>query len=370
VCVVCWGLGTTWKVKGIRRYVCVVCACDSRSCAVLLYFLSTLTHTPTPTHTRVCTHTQQAFHDAGIACREIKWDNMAFVLLNRFVDLEDMIEEPDTVCVCVCLFVCMCMCGVWCATRCVYISSSSKRISILLLSLSLFLVISTSTPTHTPTHTHIHTHTRTQGDIENLDFVNTDIPAPFDVPIPQTPSISSAAIEEIREWYVCIYTQYTTNNYIQKNKHHSTYTTHTHMMFSYTYTHTHTCTQTHTHTHSSHIHAHTHRVLQTAMSDDVSQSLSTRICDKCSKKMYIASLICHHCRAVYEPCVVTGVYAYMYVCVCVCMYVCACLRIFGCWLMSYYDVTHTHAHLTLSLSLVSLAHTHTHTHTHTYTHTL
>jgi intraflagellar transport protein 172 len=35
----------------------------------------------------------QAFYEAGMACRSLGWENMAFVFLNRFLDLCEAIEE-------------------------------------------------------------------------------------------------------------------------------------------------------------------------------------------------------------------------------------------------------------------------------------
>merc|ERR1719471_231063 len=35
----------------------------------------------------------KAFYEAGIACRDINWENMAFVFLNRYLDLYEAIEE-------------------------------------------------------------------------------------------------------------------------------------------------------------------------------------------------------------------------------------------------------------------------------------
>lgn len=37
----------------------------------------------------------KAFYEAGIACRKLKWNAMAFVFLNRFIDLHEAIEERD-----------------------------------------------------------------------------------------------------------------------------------------------------------------------------------------------------------------------------------------------------------------------------------
>ena len=38
----------------------------------------------------------KAFYEAGIACRNIGWNNMAFVFLNRFLDIYDAIEDGST----------------------------------------------------------------------------------------------------------------------------------------------------------------------------------------------------------------------------------------------------------------------------------
>lgn len=37
----------------------------------------------------------KAFFEAGTQCRKQGWDNMAFVFLNRFLDLMEVIEDPD-----------------------------------------------------------------------------------------------------------------------------------------------------------------------------------------------------------------------------------------------------------------------------------
>ena len=38
----------------------------------------------------------KAFFEAGIACRAVGWNNMAFVFLNRFLDICDAIEDGST----------------------------------------------------------------------------------------------------------------------------------------------------------------------------------------------------------------------------------------------------------------------------------
>ena len=124
----------------------------------------------------------KAFYDAGSACRSASHQlNMAFVLFNRFVDLTDLMADPDS------------------------------------------------------------------GDIDHADFLLTDIPSPFDTPLPSLQFYDDAVREEAREW-----------------------------------------------------------VLEKAMSHDVGQQVSTRPCDKCGKGMYEAGLVCYHCKFEYEACVVTG----------------------------------------------------------------
>jgi intraflagellar transport protein 172 len=124
----------------------------------------------------------QAFHDAGQACREVGWHSNAFVYFNRFVDLCDLIDNPES------------------------------------------------------------------GDIENADFAGTDIPSPFDVPLPAKPAYDAASREEIREW-----------------------------------------------------------VVDQAISNEANaQALSTRPCEKCSKQVAEATITCPHCKHEHTPCIVTG----------------------------------------------------------------
>ena len=35
----------------------------------------------------------KTFYEAGVAARDVGWDNMAFVFLNRYLDLYEAIEE-------------------------------------------------------------------------------------------------------------------------------------------------------------------------------------------------------------------------------------------------------------------------------------
>ncbi|VDQ01383.1 unnamed protein product [Trichobilharzia regenti] len=38
----------------------------------------------------------KVFYEAGVDCRDIGWDNMAFVFLNRYLDLVEAIEDPES----------------------------------------------------------------------------------------------------------------------------------------------------------------------------------------------------------------------------------------------------------------------------------
>eukprot|EP00455_Lapot_gusevi_P039036 TRINITY_DN4373_c0_g1_i5.p1 TRINITY_DN4373_c0_g1~~TRINITY_DN4373_c0_g1_i5.p1 ORF type:complete len:818 (-),score=195.56 TRINITY_DN4373_c0_g1_i5:51-2441(-) len=122
----------------------------------------------------------KAFYEAGTLCRELNWTGMAFVFFNRFVDLTDFIDSPDT-------------------------------------------------------------------EIENTDFLGSDIPAPTEIPIPTQQSFSVEEREQVREW-----------------------------------------------------------VLQEAISNSSQSSLATRACEKCNRQIYEAALTCANCRTDYQPCVVTG----------------------------------------------------------------
>ena len=125
----------------------------------------------------------RAFFEAGIACREAGMDNMAFVFLNRYLDLTELMDDPDA-----------------------------------------------------------------DGDasqLENADFVDTDIP--YDFILPEKHFVQEATREEVRDW-----------------------------------------------------------VLALSMDQQVDQSLSTRTCGSCGRDTYVAALTCHKCKAKAEQCVVTG----------------------------------------------------------------
>ena len=123
----------------------------------------------------------KAFYDAGVACRAEHNLNVAFVFLNRFVDLTDAMADPDA------------------------------------------------------------------GDIDNSDFLTTDIPNPIKVPIPEAQYYPADMKDEAKEW-----------------------------------------------------------VIEKAMSNEVNPMLPSRVCEKCSKQTYEAALECHHCHTTCTPCIVTG----------------------------------------------------------------
>jgi intraflagellar transport protein 172 len=125
----------------------------------------------------------RAFYEAGMACREspLPQLNLAFFYLNRFLDICDAIEDPDS------------------------------------------------------------------AEIDNSDFLETDLPTPYDVELPESHWVGDDVVDEIRDW-----------------------------------------------------------VLQGAVDKSVEQKLSTRSCDNCKTDMYAASLECHSCKFKYEPCAVTG----------------------------------------------------------------
>jgi intraflagellar transport protein 172 len=85
------------------------------------------------------------------------------------------------------------------------------------------------------------------ADIDNSDFLESDIPNPFEVPLPSKHTYSDEIREEIREF-----------------------------------------------------------VLETAMSNSTSQSLTQRTCDNCGSRTYSAALTCHSCGHESAPCIVTG----------------------------------------------------------------
>ena len=123
----------------------------------------------------------KAFYDAGQAQKDEHNFGVAFVFLNRFVDLTDAMSDPDS------------------------------------------------------------------PDIDNSDFLETDIPNPTRVPIPEAQYYSQELKDEAREW-----------------------------------------------------------VLEKAMSNDMNPQLPSRSCEKCSKQTYEAAIECHSCHHQSTPCIVTG----------------------------------------------------------------
>lgn len=85
------------------------------------------------------------------------------------------------------------------------------------------------------------------GGIENTEFENTDIPSPFEIPLPEKNIISPDERDHIRDW-----------------------------------------------------------VLEINMDGSLSQTLPTRRCEHCGGEIYECSLVCHHCQAAWEPCIITG----------------------------------------------------------------
>jgi len=85
------------------------------------------------------------------------------------------------------------------------------------------------------------------GGIDNSEFENTDIPSPFEIPLPEKNIISPEERDQIRDW-----------------------------------------------------------VLGINMDGSVGQSLPTRRCEHCDHMIYENSLTCNHCRAEWEPCIITG----------------------------------------------------------------
>merc|ERR1712176_742522 len=85
--------------------------------------------------------------------------------------------------------------------------------------------------------------------IDNTDFMDTDIPSPYDLDLPEEPHITGTKVEEIRDW-----------------------------------------------------------VLGWSMDQSVQQKMDLRPCDKCRTDIYIATLVCPNkkCNAEYDPCVVSG----------------------------------------------------------------
>jgi intraflagellar transport protein 172 len=124
----------------------------------------------------------KAFYDAGAACREEHLVNLGFVFLNRFMDLTDAMDDPESA-----------------------------------------------------------------SDIDNTDFLESDIPNPVKVPIPEAQYYPPDVKAEAKEW-----------------------------------------------------------VLEKALSNEVNPQLPSRTCEKCGKSTYEAGLECHECHHMAAPCVVTG----------------------------------------------------------------
>ena len=83
--------------------------------------------------------------------------------------------------------------------------------------------------------------------IDNAEFEHTDIPSPFEIPLPEKNIISPSERDLIRDW-----------------------------------------------------------VLEINMDGSVGQSLPNRRCEHCGSSIYECSLNCNNCRAEWEPCIITG----------------------------------------------------------------
>jgi len=124
----------------------------------------------------------KAYHDAGSACRAAGLNDAAFIYFNRYIDLYDVIDDPDNA-----------------------------------------------------------------GGLDNTAFENTDIPSPFEIPLPEKNIINSGERDQIRDW-----------------------------------------------------------VLEIKVDDSVGQNLPTCRCEHCGAEKYECSLTCQSCDAQWEPCIVTG----------------------------------------------------------------
>lgn len=125
----------------------------------------------------------KAFLDAGNACRAVNQNDMAFIFFNRYIDLWDLIVDPD-----------------------------ANMIP------------------------------------ESGEFEGTDIPAPYDIPLPEKNLLSEADRDQIRDW-----------------------------------------------------------VLQINMDGGVGEALPTRVCEFCGyEHVYEASLKCPQCQNGWEPCIISG----------------------------------------------------------------
>lgn len=85
------------------------------------------------------------------------------------------------------------------------------------------------------------------GGIDNTEFENTDIPSPFEIPLPEKNIIRPEERDSIRDW-----------------------------------------------------------VLEINMDGSVGQSLPQRRCEHCGGEIYECSLQCSNCMVAWEPCIITG----------------------------------------------------------------
>jgi len=83
--------------------------------------------------------------------------------------------------------------------------------------------------------------------IDNTDFMETDIPSPYDLDLPETAHVKNDRVEEIRDW-----------------------------------------------------------VLGWSMDQSVQQKMDMRSCDKCRADIYTATLTCPKCNYKHDPCIISG----------------------------------------------------------------
>jgi len=85
------------------------------------------------------------------------------------------------------------------------------------------------------------------GVSENTDFADTDIPSPYDIPLPEKNFLSQDDRNQINDW-----------------------------------------------------------VLQMNMEQEAQKGLNKKGCEQCGFQMYEACLCCPQCRTTWEPCIITG----------------------------------------------------------------
>lgn len=124
----------------------------------------------------------KVYYEAGINCKKENWLGFAIMLINRYLDIYDVIEDQDA---------------------------------------------------------------NTLGD--NSEYANTDLPSPYDCPLPQKNLLTENEKEKIKNW-----------------------------------------------------------CLNILFDSKVTQELPTRQCEHCKTEIYEACLKCPSCKSTWEPCIVSG----------------------------------------------------------------